>query len=233
MQYLFFIPLFFILIGLLLNFMARRTLRHLIDVRTGKPIPYAYGPFYNMMTMIRAKWDIDWGEHVKQTGLKYGPYYGHYLYKAALVLSDPEDVRFVLKNIDDFPKSAEVVKAAQHAKHLVGPLNILQANHEEWHGQRSLLNKAFTSNSLFFEPILKKVNLCVSKWENKTSVPVGHDLTKLTVDVLATCIFGLEFDTLSGNYSEPLDAYHYSLDSALHPLRLIAPFFELFTLQKE
>jgi cytochrome P450 len=175
------------------------------------------------MMMMRAKWDISWGEHIKQTGLKYGPYYGHYFFGPALVITDPEDVRFVLKNIDDFPKSADIVKAVAHAKHLVGPLNIVQANHEEWHGQRSLLNKAFTSNSLFFQPILKKVNLCVSKWENKSSVSVGHDLKKLTIDVLATCIFGLDFDTLSGNYSEPIEAYHYSLNSAFHPLRLLVP----------
>jgi len=177
-----------------------------------------------LLLILRSKRDVDFGEHIKQTGLKYGPYYSHYLFGPALVITDPEDVRFVLKNIDDFPKSADITKAVQHAKHLFGPLNILQANHEDWHGQRSMLNKAFTSNSLFFQPILKKVNLCVSKWENKTSVPVGQDLKKLTVDVLATCIFGLDFDTLSGNYSEPLEAYHYSLDSALHPLRLMAPF---------
>jgi cytochrome P450 len=87
-----------------------------------------------------------------------------------------------------------------------------------------LLNKAFTANSLFFQPILKKVNLCVAKWENKPSVSVGHDLKKLTIDVLATCIFGMDFDTLSGNYSEPIAAYHYSLNSALHLLRIFFPF---------
>jgi len=168
--------------------MARRTLRHLIDVRTGKPIPVAYGPFYSIMMMIRAKWDISWGEHIKQTGLKYGPSYGHYFFGPAIVISDPEDVRFVLKNIDDFPKSTDTAKTLVHAKSLVGPLNIAQVNHEEWHGQRSLLNKAFISNSLFFEPILKKVNLCVSLWANKSSVSVGHDLKNLTIDVLATCI---------------------------------------------
>jgi cytochrome P450 len=223
MQYIFFIPLFFILIGLLLNWLACRNLRHLIDVRTGKPIPVAYGPFYNFMMMIRAKWDISWGEHMKQTGLKYGPFYGHYFFGPALVLADPEDVRTVLKNIDDFPKTDDIVKAMRHATHLIGPLNIVQSNHEEWHGQRSMLNKAFTSNSLFFQPILKKVNLCVSKWENKPSVCVGNDLKKLTIDVLATCIFGMDFDTLSGNFSEPLEAYHYSLNSAFHPLRFLFP----------
>jgi len=116
-----------------------------------------------------------------------------------------------------------MAKAVQHAKQLIGgSLNIVAVNHEEWHGQRSLLNKAFTSNSLFFQPILKKVNLCVSQWANQSSVSC-HDLKKLTIDVLATCIFGLDFDTLSGNYSEPLEAYHYSLDSAFHPLRLFVP----------
>jgi len=175
------------------------------------------------MMMFRTKWDISWGEHINRIGLKYGPYYGHYVTGPALVITDPEDVRTVLKNIDDFPKSDEGAKAVQHAKQLFGPLNLVAANHEEWHGQRSLLNKAFTSNSLFFEPILKKVNLCVSKWENKPKVCVGDDLHKMALDVLATCILGMDFDTLSGNYSEPLEAYHNSLLSSVHPLRLLIP----------
>jgi cytochrome P450 len=52
---------------------------------------------------------------------------------------------------------------------------------------------------------------------------VGHDLKKLTIDALATCIFGIDIDTLSGNISEPLEAYHYSIKSAFHPLRLVIP----------
>jgi len=52
---------------------------------------------------------------------------------------------------------------------------------------------------------------------------VGEDLKKLTLDVLATCIFGLDFDTLNGSLSEPLEAYHYSVHSAFNPFRFMVP----------
>jgi len=39
--------------------------------------------------------------------------------------------------------------------------------------------------------------------------------------VLATCIFGIEFDTLSGKLSEPLNAYNYCLERLFNPLRYI------------
>jgi cytochrome P450 len=63
----------------------------------------------------------------------------------------------------------------------------------------------------------------MTKWENKPRVSVGDDLKKLTLDVLATCIFGLDFDTLNGKLSEPLAAYHYSVNSAFSPLRFMLP----------
>jgi len=40
---------------------------------------------------------------------------------------------------------------------------------------------------------------------------------------LATCIFGLEFDTLNGNLSEPLAAYNYAVHSAFNPIRFMLP----------
>jgi len=56
-----------------------------------------------------------------------------------------------------------------------------------------------------------------------TQVKVGYDLQKLTLDVLATCIFGVEFDTLNGGIAEPLTAYNYITEYAFNPLRMIFP----------
>jgi len=98
-------------------------------------------------------------------------------------------------------------------------------NNPEWHDQRSLLNKAFVSNSVFFQPICKKVNTCLDKWENQLQkLSVGSDLQKLTLDVLASCIFGLDFDTLNGKFSEPLEAYNYSVETAFNPIRFLFTF---------
>jgi len=96
-------------------------------------------------------------------------------------------------------------------------------NNPDWHSQRSLLNKAFVSNGIFFQPMCKKVNTCLSKWETQQEVCVGNDLQMLTLDVLASCIFGLDFDTLNGKFSEPLEAYNQVLESGFNPIRVVFP----------
>jgi len=54
---------------------------------------------------------------------------------------------------------------------------------------------------------------------------VGEDLQKMTLDVLSTCIFGTDFDSLNGNLAGPLAAYNYVMDNVFYPLRLILPFY--------
>jgi len=45
------------------------------------------------------------------------------------------------------------------------------------------------------------MDLILNLWEKEPKgVKVGHDLQKLTLDVLASCIFGTEFDTLNGQW---------------------------------
>jgi len=47
---------------------------------------------------------------------------------------------------------------------LFGDSSLIRINNPEWHEQRVILNKAFTSNKIFFEPMEKKVLQCVAKW---------------------------------------------------------------------
>jgi cytochrome P450 len=65
--------------------------------------------------------------------------------------------------------------------------------------------------------------MCVSKWENKPNVLVGYDLKNLALDILATCIFGMDFDTLNGKLSEPLDAYNHFVNTCFNPARMMLP----------
>jgi cytochrome P450 len=162
-------------------------------------------------------------EITKQTGLRLGPYYANHLLAPGVTFSDPEDVRTVLKKIDDFPKDTSVFERLDYIKPLAGIHSVFTVNNPDWKDQRSLLNKAFVSNGIFFQPMVKKINTCLSKWEIQQEVCVGSDLQKLTLDVLASCIFGLDFDTLNGKLSEPLEAYNYSLEAGFNPLRLVFP----------
>jgi len=66
--------------------------------------------------------------------------------------------------------------------------------------------------------------LLMRRWEKEPdNVKIGHDLQKLTLDVLATSIFGFDFDTLNGKTSEPLAAYNYSIENAFRPFYFFFP----------
>jgi len=43
------------------------------------------------------------------------------------------------------------------------------------------------------------------------------------LDVLATCIFGMDFDTISGNIAEPLMGYNYIMERMFNPIRFLIP----------
>jgi len=45
------------------------------------------------------------------------------------------------------------------------------------------------------------------------------------LDVLATCIFGHDFDTLNGHNTGPLAAYNYCVDNLFSPARFLLPFW--------
>jgi cytochrome P450 len=233
MIYFFTIPfLFFIILCIYLELRARKAYQQFIDVRTGKPIPVAGGYWKTIIGVVRAGYDSVLADRIKKRGLEYGPVYGSYLFGPSICFCDPEDVKNVLKRIDDFPKDVEVFKNNfDHAKEIFGTQSVGGVNNPEWHDQRSLLNKAFITNSVFFQPMYDKVNTCLTKWENQQQVCVGKDLQKLTLDVLACCIFGLDFDTLNGKISEPLEAYNHSVETAFNPARFLFTFINKLPLK--
>jgi len=136
--------------------------------------------------------------------------------RPSVTIGDPNLAREILKKMNEFPK-AQLPPQLFLFKKLFGDSSLVRINNPEWHEQRVILNKAFTSNKIFFEPMEKKVLQCVAKWRGGHPVSVEQDLQKMTIDVLATCIFGSDFDTLNGNNSEPLAAYNYCFKKVLDP----------------
>jgi len=226
MLYLFFIPFLFFLLCIYLELRSLKVYRQIIDMRTGKPIRVAGGYLKSIFNFARSRYDLVLAENARKVGLANGPVYGSYSFGPSIALCDPEDVKTVLKRIDDFPKDVGVFQNNfEHAKEILGSSNIAAVNNPEWHGQRSLLNKAFVSNSIFFQPMCKKIETCLSKWESQQKeVCVGNDLQNLTLDVLASCIFGMDFDSLNGKLAEPIEAYNYSVESAFNPIRYLFSF---------
>jgi len=139
-----------------------------------------------------------------------------------VTVTDPNLVKEALKKINEIPK-APIPDG--FASTMFGYRNLVRLNNPEWHEHRSILNKSFISNKVFFEPIEKKVLQCVERWKKSEPVSVSQDLQKMTLDVLATCIFGNDFDTLNGNNSGPLASYNYCLGQLNNPLNFLIPFY--------
>jgi cytochrome P450 len=200
-------------------------LRKFIDVNTGKPVP-SLGYWSTMLMIIVRYFHEPTIVGLLRMSKKYGPVYAMYGVEPTVVFTRPDDVKTILKKIDDFPKRQFPKGSFLHVEPILGSESVANVNGSVWHNQRLLLNKAFFNNAIFFEPMKKKVDICISRWkQNPKNVPIGHDFQKMTLDVLASCIFGVEFDTLNGQISEPLAAYNYSMDRVFNPLRFIFPLF--------
>jgi len=158
---------------------------------------------------------------------KYGDTYRSTFNSPAVTISNPESIKHVLKRIEDFPKQDATVRVASVAfRKMFGLRSLVSINPPEWHGHRSLLNKSFTSNKVFFQPMQKKVFECISRWSHGKPVHVGYDIQKMTLDVLASCIFGQDFDTLNGHNAGPLAAYNFCIKNMFTPIQFIFPWWQ-------
>uniref|UniRef100_A0A6B2L4U7 Cytochrome P450 n=1 Tax=Arcella intermedia TaxID=1963864 RepID=A0A6B2L4U7_9EUKA len=154
---------------------------------------------------------------------RFGPVYSLYLWGPLVTFTELQDVKFILKNIDDFPKTLPPPQFFHLVKDFSGFENITQVNNPIWHDHRAILNKSFTNNKIFFDPIQQKSRQCISMWKTGEPVFIGTFLQKMTLDALGTCIFGKDFNTLGGNLSGPLSAYNNIINFMSKPYFLFFP----------
>jgi len=76
----------------------------------------------------------------------------------------------------------------------------------------------------------KTIDTLAQIWSKQQTASVCDDLQKMTIDVLAACVFGQEFDTLNGKQAKPLSAYNFLVENAFTPLRFVIPYFDYFPL---
>uniref|UniRef100_A0A6B2L468 Cytochrome P450 n=1 Tax=Arcella intermedia TaxID=1963864 RepID=A0A6B2L468_9EUKA len=155
---------------------------------------------------------------------KFGPTFKVDFFVSVVMFSQPEHIRTVLKQVDDVEKAAQPVAVQNLFKPLFGNQSIVHQNKPLWNEHRTILNKSFISNKVFFEPLQKKAKQCIDLWKTQSPVHVVSDLQKMTLDALGTCIFGRDFDTLGGNLSGPLQAYNNMIQHLFRPIFLLLPF---------
>jgi cytochrome P450 len=201
-------------------------LNRIIDVRTGKPIPMI-GFFHWIGQVAKREWVISVAEIDVQNARRYGSVYSIYEARPTVKFSNPKTVKTILKQIDEFPKALfpGAVKKIPHFTKIYGDHAIINVNNPKWHEHRSILNKAFTSNSGFIESMRQTCEAYVSHWIKLNQVPICTEVQKLTLDILATCIFGIEFNSLQGKLAEPIHAYNFSTEHLFSVMRILLPWY--------
>jgi len=152
---LFLVPLFLIWLYLHKTKSARLTFSRMVNIKTGAPMPGLshLESFYNL---IVRRFTIGNAELAIYESNKYGGIHRTSLFGYPCVtVADPILVKQVLKKIEDFPKAPPMELFGEINK-MFGTRSIININQPEWHDLRSTLNKAFTSNKIFFQPMQKK-----------------------------------------------------------------------------
>jgi len=194
----------------------------LVNIKTGARMP-GTSFFQSVYSVLIESKKIGSAQQTLNLHKKYGDFYRMTLFETVVTTADPEAIKQILRKIEEYPKQ-DTGKFMMFSS-MFGIRNIISLNPPDWHNTRSLINKAFTSNQQFFRPMQKKVHQCISLWGNGKTAQVGYDIQKMTLDVLATCTFGQDFDTLHGQNAGPLAAYNYCLPHIFSPVSFLIPWY--------
>jgi cytochrome P450 len=90
-----------------------------------------------------------------------------------------------------------------------GDDNVVFNNGEKWKRTRLIIQPIFGKLSIFFEPMILKVDQLLNMWEKRSEdLNIGGDIKKMTLDVLGICVLGKDFNFLENNGVEgPLNSY--------------------------
>eukprot|EP01124_Arcella_intermedia_P034320 TRINITY_DN8488_c0_g1_i2.p1 TRINITY_DN8488_c0_g1~~TRINITY_DN8488_c0_g1_i2.p1 ORF type:complete len:421 (+),score=105.90 TRINITY_DN8488_c0_g1_i2:309-1571(+) len=149
--------------------------------------------------------------------------YGIDSWRPVITFSKPTDVKQILNNIDEVVKRRPPPSISEAFRPIFGPTSISALNNPLWHDYRMILNKSFSNNQLFLEPIKSKALQCISLWKSQPSVAISPDVQKMALDVLGHCILGKDFNTLGGNTTGPLHAYNTIINTLFTPLVIFFP----------
>jgi len=153
------------------------TFAKMVHTTTGAKMPGIsyFQSVYNLLVLRRK---IGLARRTLYLSAKYGKIYHSMAgigMEPTVTVTDPNLVKEALKKINEIPK-APIPDG--FASTMFGYRNLVRLNNPEWHEHRSILNKSFISNKVFFEPIEKKVLQCVERWKKSEPVSVSQDLQK-------------------------------------------------------
>ncbi len=115
--------------------------------------------------------------------------------------------------------ASEVCDAARFRKYIGPPLSILRdmagdglftahSDEDNWGRAHRILMPAFGQRAMkgYFEQMLRVANNLVAKWDRQgadADIAVADDMTRLTLDTIALCGFGYDFDSFASERLHP------------------------------
>ena len=188
------------------------------------PLPF----FGNMAPVFFRK--ISMGSFVKNFYNKYSnaKYFGVYDFmNPVIVIRDLELIKSIgVKNFESFPDHRTFIEESWDP--LFGK-NLFSLKGEKWHNVRSLLSPAFTSSKM--KAMYKLISQCainftefLAKDTKSNKIRDIKDVfTRYTNDVIATCAFGIQIDSMKNKENE----FYLMGVEAASPEKLTLKFFLL------
>lgn len=153
-----------------------------------------------------------------------------------VVISDPDAIRSVLRDRPDgFQRSQRLVEVFSE----MGPAGLFASNGEAWRAQRSLVMRAFDPAHLrsYFPMMGQVTGRLLARWQGaaarRQEIDLVADLTRFTVDVVASLALGMDINTIEGRgpiVQEHLDAMFPTVQRRLLAL---FPYWRYFRLPSD
>lgn len=145
-----------------------------------------------------------------------------------VAFSDPEHVRYVLKNRpSQFRRMREMSKIFDE----VGFSSVFTKEGEEWRRQATMIHPAFSKRSLiaFIPQIARKARQLRDRLARSSgqAVEIRDDFRRFTVDVGCLLTFGIDLKSLEGDDNHVLQTFHTIVDTMNKRMRALVPVWRI------
>jgi cytochrome P450 len=179
--------------GVHLDTTQRIKLREIKDL----PGPIAWPIFGNVLSLkpLRIHQDIE--NLARRHGSVFRVFFGR---RPILVLADHQLIATVLRDRPDGFRRPSI--SAKVAREMGGTPGLFLVEGAEWRNQRRMVMAGFAPGPIraYFPSLVKVANRLQKRWraaaQSGTSIDLGSDLKRYTVDVIAGLAFGTEVNTL-------------------------------------
>ncbi|KAG8246756.1 hypothetical protein J6590_077712 [Homalodisca vitripennis] len=175
--------------------------------KMGVPCKKAIFPFGSLKDVTLGKEHLGKSYSKVYTEFSGEPYFGVVEFNGpALVIRDPELVKHIL--IKDFNHFVDRVPFVHNPKESISQHLFLMYEEDGWRDMRHKLSPAFSSVKIkhMFQLMLKNSKQLEDYFNKITEKQVSVDLKRafgnFAIDVIASCAFGVETNSLSSNSSE-------------------------------